>query len=238
MIGPQGSTALDEHHPAVALAATPPATGPSDALELYADALEGDGTLVARDVRGRAQRLPVERWLAPASEADERLLDRTEGPVLDVGCGPGRHVHALVRRGVLALGVDVSPSAVRIARARGAVAVEGSIFDRVAGAGLWRSALLLDGNVGIGGHPAALLSRVGALLAPGGCALVELGPPGGGLRTTRVRLERGTAVGSWFDWATVAADAVDAPAHDAGFHVDETWSDDGRWFARLRDVRS
>jgi hypothetical protein len=120
MTGSPGSTALDEHHPAVALAPTPPATGPSDALELYADALEGDGTLVARDVRGRAQRLPVERWLAPASEADERLLDRTEGPVLDVGCGPGRHVHALVRRGVLALGVDVSPSAVRIARARGA----------------------------------------------------------------------------------------------------------------------
>jgi SAM-dependent methyltransferase len=180
----------------------------------------------------------VERWLAPASAADERLLDRTDGPVLDVGCGPGRHVHALVRRGVLALGVDVSPSAVRIARARGAVAVEGSIFDRVPGAGLWRSALLLDGNVGIGGHPAALLARVGALLAPGGCALVELGPPGGGLRATRVRLERGTAVGGWFDWATVAADAVDAPAHDAGFHVDDTWCDDGRWFARLRDVRA
>ena len=238
MIGSLGSTALDERHPAVALAPAPSTAEPGDALELYADALEGDRTLVARDVRGRAQRLPVERWLAPASAADERLLDRTDGPVLDVGCGPGRHVHALVRRGVLALGVDVSPSAVRIARARGAVAVEGSIFDRVPGAGLWRSALLLDGNVGIGGHPAALLSRVGALLAPGGCALVELGPPGGGLRTTRVRLERGTVVGGWFDWATVAADAVDVPAHGAGFHVDDTWCDDGRWFARLRDVKA
>ena len=237
MTGPLGSTALDDHHPAIALAA-PPTPGSDDVLGLYADALEGDGTLMARDVRGRAQRLPVERWLAPASAADERLLDRTEGPVLDVGCGPGRHVHALVRRGVLALGVDVSPSAVRIARARGAAAMEGSIFDRVPGAGLWRSALLLDGNVGIGGRPGALLARVGALLAPGGCALVELGPPGGGLRTTRVRLERGAAVGGWFAWATVAADAVDAPAHDAGFHVDDRWCDDGRWFARLRDVRS
>ncbi len=238
MIGPQGSTALDEPHPAVALAPAPPATDAPDPLELYGAALEGDAALVARDVRGRAQRLPVDRWLAPASPADERLLDRTDGPVLDVGCGPGRHVHALVRRGVLALGVDVSPSAVRIARARGAVAFEGSIFDRVPGAGLWRSALLLDGNVGIGGAPGALLARVGALLAPGGCALVELGPPGGGLLTTRVRLERGELVGGWFAWATVAADAVQAPAHDAGFHVDETWCDDGRWFARLRDVRA
>lgn len=238
MTVPLGSPALDERRPAVALASAPAMPEAQDPLELYADALEGDGSLVARDVRGRTQRLPVERWLAPASPADERVLDRTEGPVLDVGCGPGRHVHALVRRGVLALGVDVSPSAVRLARARGAVAVEGSIFDRVPGAGLWRSALLLDGNVGIGGEPAALLSRVGALLAPGGCALVELGTPGGGLRTTRVRLERGEAVGNWFAWATVAADAVEGPARDAGFHVDATWCDDGRWFARLRDVRS
>lgn len=237
MTVPLGSPALDERRSAVALA-SPPAPEVQDVLELYGDALEGDGTLVARDVRGRTQRLPVERWLAPASATDERVLDRTDGPVLDVGCGPGRHVHALVRRGVLALGVDVSPSAVRIARARGAVAVEGSIFDRVPGAGLWRSALLLDGNVGIGGQPAALLARVGALLAPGGCALVELGRPGGGVRTTRVRLERGRAVGGWFAWATVAADAVAAPAHDAGFHVDDTWCDDGRWFARLRDVRA
>jgi SAM-dependent methyltransferase len=238
MTGSLGSPALDARRPAVALAAAPAATEPTDHLELYADALEGDGHLVARDGRGRSQRLPVERWLAPASPADERLLDRTEGPVLDVGCGPGRHVHALVLRGVLALGVDVSPSAVRLARARGAVAVEGSIFDRVPGAGLWRSALLLDGNVGIGGEPGALLARVGALLAPGGCALVELGPPGGGMRTTQVRLERGDAVGAWFSWATVAADAVEGPARGAGFHVDATWCDDGRWFARLRDVRS
>ncbi len=238
MTPPLGSPALDERRSGVALAAAPSTPETQDALELYGDALEGDGTLLARDARGRTQRLPVERWLAPASAADERLLDRTAGPVLDVGCGPGRHVHALIRRGVLALGVDVSPSAVRIARARGAVAFEGSIFDRVPGAGLWRSALLLDGNVGIGGAPGALLARVGALLAPGGCALVELGPPGGGLLTTRVRLERGELVGGWFAWATVAADAVQAPAHDAGFHVDETWCDDGRWFARLRDVRA
>jgi len=238
MTAPLGSPALDLRRPAVALATAEPDAETPDALELYADALEGDGVLVARDVRGRSQRLPVDRWLAPASAADERLLDRTEGPVLDVGCGPGRHVHALVRRGILALGVDVSASAVRIARARGAVAVEGSIFERVPGAGLWRSALLLDGNVGIGGEPSTLLARVGALLAPGGCALVELGPPGGGVRATRVRLERGEAVGAWFSWATVAADAVEGPAHAAGFHVDARWRDDGRWFARLRDVRS
>ena len=32
------------------------------------------------------------------------------------GCGPGRHLHALARRGVFALGVDISLAAVTLAR--------------------------------------------------------------------------------------------------------------------------
>lgn len=39
--------------------------------------------------------------------------------VLDVGCGPGRHAHALGRRGIEVLGVDISERFVEIAR-RGA----------------------------------------------------------------------------------------------------------------------
>ena len=207
------------------------------ALELYAAALSGLPGLVARDERGRTVSLPVDSWIGPATEADHRVLERTEGPVLDVGCGPGRHVHALARRGVLALGVDVSPVAVEIARARGAAAVVGSIFERVPGAGDWASAILLDGNVGIGGAPEVLLSRVGDLLLPGGLAIVELGAPGTGSGATRVRLEHGEQVGGWFAWATVAVDEIDDPAEGAGFVVEDRWQDDGRWFALLRETR-
>ena len=35
--------------------------------------------------------------------------------VLDVGCGPGRHAHALARRGILVHGVDISERFVAIA---------------------------------------------------------------------------------------------------------------------------
>jgi len=202
--------------------------------ELYAEALGGGAPgLLCRDTGGRARPLPVDRWLGPAGPADERLLDRAEGPVLDVGCGPGRHVGALARRGVLALGVDVSPAAVRLARGRGAAALEGSIFDRLPGAGTWRCALLLDGNVGIGGRPEALLRRVADLLAPGAGVLVELGPPGGGVRRERLRLETGGAASGWFPWARVAVDAVDGPARAAALAVAERWCDDERWFAEL-----
>jgi SAM-dependent methyltransferase len=37
--------------------------------------------------------------------------------VLDVGCGPGRHAHALVRQGVEVVGIDISERFVELARA-------------------------------------------------------------------------------------------------------------------------
>ena len=93
--------------------------------------------------------------------------------------------------------------------------------------------LLADGNIGIGGDPGALLARCRQLIGPTGRVLVELDPPGTGLRSDRVRLERGTERGSWFDWAHVGLDAVDGPAADAGLRVDATWERADRSFAVL-----
>jgi len=203
------------------------------AIELYGAGLAGDGPVVVRDEAGSGRRLPLEHWIGPAGVADERVLQRARGPVLDVGCGPGRHLDALARRGIEGLGVDVSPVAVRLARERGATVLRGSIFDRVPGAGRWNTALLLDGNVGIGGRPAALLARLALLLAPGGAVIAELDPPGAGIAGLRLRLEAGHTRTEWFAWAQVGADAIERPARAAGLGVRERWHDDGRWFAEL-----
>jgi SAM-dependent methyltransferase len=207
--------------------------GRTAAAELYGAILQRCGELVLREEGWGARRLPVEAWLGSAGAVDERVLDRARGPVLDVGCGPGRHVHALARRGVLAVGVDVSPVAVALARRRGATVLEASIFDRLPGAGSWSTALLLDGNIGIGGRPAALLRRLATLLAPRGVVLVELEPPGSGTGRGRVRLEDGDKVSEWFAWARVDAWAIAPPARPAGLRVAERWHDHGRWFAAL-----
>jgi SAM-dependent methyltransferase len=204
-----------------------------DAVELYGASLDRRARLVLRDELGDARPLPVETWLGFAGAVDERILDRARGPVLDVGCGPGRHVHALARRGVLAVGVDISPVAVALARRRGASVLEASIFDRLPGAGTWRTALLLDGNIGIGGRPDALLRRLVALLAAGGLVLVELDPPGAGVARRRVRLEAGATASGWFAWAHVGAEAIAIPARAAGMRVAARWHDQGRWFAAL-----
>jgi SAM-dependent methyltransferase len=186
-----------------------------------------------RSAEGDLEPFRLERWLAPTSAADDRIVARAVAPVLDVGCGPGRLLEALAAQGKPALGVDLVPAAVGIARARGGRAVQGSIFRDVPGAGAWATALLLDGNIGIGGLPAALLERVAALLRPGGEAIVETDPPGSPTRTTRVRIESDGAVSDWFAWARVAADAIAPVARQAGMEAVETFEDDARWFVRL-----
>lgn len=182
-----------------------------------------DGTLAARG----------DAWLAPATTVDHEALRRVAAPVLDIGCGPGRHVVALGELGIPALGIDVTRVALSSARARGALVLERSVFDRVPGAGRWGSALLLDGNLGIGADPGLLLRRVTELLRPGGRIIVELGAPDSCTAEQRVRFETSEAVGPWFQWAGVAADHIGALASDAQLVVDESWCHSSRWFSCL-----
>jgi SAM-dependent methyltransferase len=205
-------------------------------LRLYAECLRRGsepGEQLARFSDGTAIPLRVDRYLGPADATDEHLLIDVRGPVLDVGCGPGRHLHALAARGVFALGVDLSPVAVDLARGRGARAIVASIFDELPGSGTWRSALLLDGNIGIGGAPARLLARIGTLLTDDGEVLVELDHPDTTTATLRARIETGRHASSWFPWARVSAAGIDAVARAGGLAVSETWSHGDRWFARL-----
>ena len=183
---------------------------------------------------GRLEPLPLDRWLAPADATDLAILAAVEDPVLDLGCGPGRHLAALRAVGKRGLGVDLSPDAVRLARGRGAAVIHRSLWARVPAAGTWRTILLLDGNIGIGGAPRALLRRAGELLAPAGRILVEVDPPGAPTHRVRVRLEAPEEVSEWFRWARVGVDGVAPLAERAGFVVEDVRALSGRTFVTLR----
>lgn len=203
-------------------------------LRVYADGLADPGDQI--DVRlsdGTAIPLALDRYLGPADETDNALLDGARGPVLDVGCGPGRHLHALARRGIFALGVDLSPVAVELARYGGGRAIVASIFGELPGAGSWRTALLLDGNIGIGGAPERLLARVATLLSGDGEVLVELDRPGTPTQVLAARLESEFAASAWFPWARVAFGDIGRVAGAAGFAVRRRWNCEDRWFASL-----
>ena len=186
-----------------------------------------------RTVDGRVLPAPAERWFEPVTSAERRLLERAAGPVLDIGCGPARHALVLAQSGIVSLGIDISIPALAVARERGAPVLHRSIFDRIPGHGRWGTALLLDGNIGIGGAPALLLRRVSDLLRAGGRALVELGAPGTVPSRRTVRLEHDGQAGPWFAWAEVGVDNLDALASDSGMRINAVWTDNARWFAQL-----
>ncbi|WP_214411507.1 class I SAM-dependent methyltransferase [Sphaerisporangium fuscum] len=199
--------------------------------ELYAESLAGERVEVEY-ADGTRRPLEAARWMLPA-EGDEAMLSRCVPPVLDVGSGPGRLTVELARRGVWALGVDITPHAVRLTRDAGGRAICRDVFGHLPATGRWRTVLLADGNIGIGGDPDALLRRVRELVRPGGTVIAEVAPPGTTSRVDRVRLRRGDVAGGWFGWATVSAADLPHLARRAGFPGARCHQDSGRWFGIL-----
>ena len=183
---------------------------------------------------GNEIHLDPSRWHDVADETDLDVLARVTGPVLDVGSGPGRLVVALADLGVEGLGIDVCPLVVGLAQDRGAATIRGDIFGEVPGVGQWATALLLDGNIGIGGDPERLLGRLAEIASPHGSAVVELAATGARTRGRRVRVVHPGGETAWFPWAVVTVDELPGYASRSGWLVTETWCSGGRWFSLLK----
>ena len=243
---------VDDPEDAAAVAAAAPATrfarlhrrlvgSPCSPATLFDAALSGvpveirvaDGKEHVAGFLG-AGLLDAAQW-GRLTEADEVVVSRCEGPVLDVGCGPGRFVEALACAGIPALGVDLSREAVRQTRGRGGFALLRDVHERVPGEGRWGTVLLADGNIGIGGDPLALLRRCRAVLRPGAVALVETSPDRGhDIRTTVTLHGPGGRRSHPVPWAVLGSAAVVDLAASAGFVAVEEWHVGGRAFVMLR----
>ncbi|MFR0356409.1 class I SAM-dependent methyltransferase [Streptomyces sediminimaris] len=214
-----------------------PPDGGTWSADPYAHALRtGRGPLFLRRADGWLLLLEVERWCADADAVDLEVVRRCEGAVLDVGCGPGRLVAALAARGWPVLGVDVSEAAVTRTLGLGGQALHRSVFDQLPAEGRWGTALLMDGNVGIGGDPRALLARMSQLLRPGGLLIVETDADPAVDERVRVHVTdtRG-ATGSPFPWARLGTPALLRHARRAGWRATDQWTTGSRSFAALRN---
>ena len=207
--------------------------------DLYSHALRtGRGPLYLRRHDGWMLPLDVERWCGAVDEIDGLVVNRCRGAVLDIGCGPGRFAAALRHRRHRVLGIDVSPVAVERTRDNGAPALHLSVYDRLPGEGSWDTALLMDGNIGIGGDPVALLRRITHITAPGGLLITEVANSNVDERLT-VHVDNGAGRrGGRFAWARIGAEALARLTSDSNWRIVEHWSRDDRAFCALRSGRA
>jgi glycosyltransferase A (GT-A) superfamily protein (DUF2064 family)/SAM-dependent methyltransferase len=182
-------------------------------------------------------RLELERWRSEADIVDQLVVARCEAPIVDLGCGPGRMVRALHESGRAALGVDISSVAVARSRAGGGLALRRHIDEPLPAEGRWGTALLLDGNIGIGGDVASLLERCRGLVAPGGLIICEVDhdPDRNDTRSVRLRSQRAESVP--FAWAAVGTRSLQRAAGPLDLLVVEEWHTGGRDFIALRTSR-
>ena len=106
------------------------------------------------------------------------------------------------------------------------------------GEGHWDTALLMDGNIGIGGDPRALLDRLARLLRPGGLLLAETASVDVDERV-HVQVVHMTGphhlAGAPFPWARLGTAALVRHAERAGWQAVGQWTTGGRSFAALRN---
>ncbi|MDJ0351038.1 methyltransferase domain-containing protein [Cryobacterium sp. PH29-G1] len=214
--------------------------------EPYAQALQSDNnTLYLHGHRAdadpgtppRVSTMHAGRWSADADAIDRSLLAGVAGPLLDIGCGPGRMIQAAMDQGLDALGVDVSPTAVRIALAAGLAVLHQSVFDAIPLEGSWATLLLVDGNIGIGGDPEALLERCAFLLAADGVLVVEVHrDPEHDLAYEGTLHDAAGHTSDAFPWAEIGVSALRRRAARVGLVPVADWTQGGRSFVRLARV--
>jgi SAM-dependent methyltransferase len=129
--------------------------------------------IIERD-DGLVNGAPADHYLGEPAEwppHDHRALRLVRGAVLDVGTGGARVALELQRRAVPVTGLDVSPGALRVARARGLRrAVLATVDAHAGGPARYDTFLLLGNNLGLleGRERAPLfLAALAALARPG-----------------------------------------------------------------------
>ncbi len=105
------------------------------AIKVHGRALSDGGLLRQRDDSGSVTPFLVHVWTSQEAPGDAELLVRCRGPGARCGVRAGDLAAALMARGVPALGVDIAPSAVALARLRGVPALARSVYERLPGDG-------------------------------------------------------------------------------------------------------
>jgi rSAM/selenodomain-associated transferase 1 len=174
------------------------------------------------------------RWARSADPVDEMVVLRCEAPVIDIGCGPGRMVAALQQSGRAALGIDISRTAVALGSRRGGQLLRRGYADPLPGEGRWGTALLLDGNIGLGGDAVSLIGRCRELVGAGGLIICELDPDPASEETYQLVLSDQRHHSAPTPWVSIGLGGIQRIAARLDLIIVEEWRAGDRAFVSLR----
>jgi SAM-dependent methyltransferase len=211
-------------------------------------------SVILRRDDGLAEDVPdmIASYFGPPEEQQLEVLRELSGRVLDVGCGVGRHLLWLQEHGVEVVGIDHSPGAVEVARARGCREVYlGTVADLDFPADYFDAAIMFGNNAGIGGNIEgcrAMFRRLARWVRPGGRLITEgrnlleadypgnldyyeanrrAGRPPGQMRW---RLELDGVVGEWFCLMLFDPETLEGLLGESGWRVLDRRTYDGGLF--------
>ena len=208
-----------------------------------------DGHVRAND----ASRYVMSSW----GVLDDWIHARARGRVLDVGCGAGRNALVLQSAGMDVVGLDISPGAVRVARARGLEQVVEGTIDHADVAGPFDTIVLAGNNLGLlssRDRAPVVLQRLAQLSAPGGQILATAvgREPGaaasledaeyeqrnrdrGRLRwQVTMRSRYGRLATPWFDYLFLTVDELATLVEGTGWLIADTQPQGSGYAVQLR----
>ena len=185
---------------------------------------------------------PVAQW--PAVE--RRALRWARGRVLDVGVGAGRAALELQRRGRSVVGIDISPGAIEVARARGVCDVRLLAFEDLDDSvGQFGTIVMFGNNFGLFSSPSKakrLLRRLRPLadrIVAGSndpyatedsahLAYQDRNRKRGRMPgQLRLRVRYRDLIGAWFDYLIVSPDEMAAILEGTGWRIHRLLQQDG-----------
>jgi len=218
----------------------------------------GEPLQIHRDDGFVAQDSP-NRYFQPEPWPHEQpAIAEVSGPVLDVGCGAGRHLLWFEKHGIDATGIDASNAAIEICRLRGCKSVyERDVMSNFDSLALTKAATitLFGNNVGIGGTfdgACTLFRTLGRLAEPSGRIIVtgfnvaatenpihlvyqELNIADGRRRgEIKMQFKYKGQIGPWIPWYHPQPSEIEEIAVSSGWVVDKlTILDTGLFWALL-----
>jgi len=190
--------------------------------------------------------------------AEKQAIKYAKGRVLDVGCGAGRHSLYLQEKGLEVTGIDNSPGAVKVCKAR---RVKKAMLRPIEDVAKFKNAsfetiVMMGNNFGLFGDPERAkrilkefhritthdASIIAGTLNPYGTKIPEhlryhkFNKARGrlpGQLTFRARF--GSLIGPWFDYLCVSPDEMRSILEGSGWHAEKFFGNtNDRYFALIR----